>query len=142
MIDHILLIKTAMYTHRELSKSVPELNVCPSDVSTGFILTVLFSRNLYNKKCPLYVLYQFLLRRPTLNIGAHLLPSLIDLYNWIHSKVSYRVTAEVAKETSTRRVLTSVLQQHFPDQEKKRLDQLDEIKGSLINNIHTLLVHA
>uniref|UniRef100_A0A1X7VIM8 Uncharacterized protein n=1 Tax=Amphimedon queenslandica TaxID=400682 RepID=A0A1X7VIM8_AMPQE len=112
---------------RELYVFVPELNICPSDLCSGFLLTIFFSKNLYNKKCSFYVLYQFLIKRPALNIGAHLLPCLIDFYNWIHSQASYKVTLEVAKETSARQILTSILQQYFPEQEEKRLNQLDKI---------------
>ncbi|XP_019858199.1 PREDICTED: uncharacterized protein LOC100640592 [Amphimedon queenslandica] len=111
---------------RELSRSVPELNICPA--KNGFLYCILFSNNLYNVDSKLYVLYQFLLRRPALNAGAHLLPVLIDLYNWIHSQTCYMVTLDVAKSTSTFKVLTSILQQHFPDQEEKRLGQLHQIK--------------
>ena len=118
---------------RELSTSVPELNICPA--KNGFLYSILFSNDLYNIDSKLYVLYQFLLRRSALNAGAHLLPVLIDLYNWIHSQACYMVTLDVAKDTSTLQVLTSILQQHFPDQEEKRLSQLHKIKGNRMNNI-------
>ena len=88
-------------------------------------------------------LYQFLLRRSALNAGAHLLPIVIDLYNWIHSQACYMVTLDVAKDTSTLKVLTSILQQHFPDQEERRLGQLHQIKGCTISLISkTLCLNA
>lgn len=115
---------------RELSWSVPELNISPAKPLKGFLLSILFSKNLFNKDCSLYILYQFLLRRPALNVGAHLLPNLIDLYNWIHSQASFTVTSDVAKKTSILKVLTLILQQHFPDQKEKRLNQLHTIQGT------------
>ena len=94
----------------------------------SFLLTILSSTNLHNKDCHLFILYQFVLRRPALNIGAEILPALIEFYNWIHTHLAYKVTVEIAEQT-TKCILISVLRQFFPDQYQERLDQLRHIIG-------------
>ena len=93
------------------------------------MLTIRSSTNRHNKDCHLFVLYQFTLRRPALNIGAELLPSLIEFYNWIHTHLAHKVTVEIAKQTATKRILISVLKQFFPHQYQEKVDQLRHIIG-------------
>ena len=114
---------------RELSNTVPHLNIRSKTPLKSFLLTILSSTNLHNKDCHLFVLYQFILRRPALNIGAEILPSLIEFYNWIHTHLAHKVTVEIAKQTTTKSVLISILRQFFPDQYQDRLDQLHHIIG-------------
>ena len=95
----------------------------------SFLLTILSSTNLHSKECHLFVLYQFVLRRPVLNIGAEILPVLIEFYNWIHIHLAHKVTIEIAKQTTTKCILISVLKQFFPNQYQERLDQLRHIIG-------------
>ena len=82
-------------------------------------MTVLSSTNICNTSCPFYVLYQFILYRPSLNVAAELLPSLVDLYNWINTRLTHKVTSDIAKSNSVGVVLESILQQFFPQDKHK-----------------------
>lgn len=58
---------------------------------------VLSSTNLNNPKCPLYVLYQFLLQRSAINTGAVFVSELIKLYNTLCNNLAYIVTKSDAE---------------------------------------------
>ena len=111
-----------------MRKSVPYLNIkCSSDPLKAFLATIFTSTKLHDTECQLYTLYQFIIQRPVLNIGAALLPTLVDFYCWIHNHLLYKIKLEDAESLSVTDVLSSVLEQFFPTQKKEKMDQLDEI---------------
>lgn len=97
----------------------------------AFVLTVFTSTKLHNRDCRLYTLYQFVIARPVLNIGAVLLSKLVDFYCWIHDHLIYKVDLEVAKNSSVKDALISVLNQFFPTKKEEKLKQMTEIISKL-----------
>ena len=115
--------------YRELTANVPELNIRSVNPLRAFMMTVLSSTHLCNSNCQFYVLYQFIICRPSLNVAAKLLPSLISLYNWINARFTHKVTSDIAKSNSVGVVLESMLQQFFPKDEHNK-SKMQKILGN------------
>ena len=75
----------------------------------------------------MYVLYQFLLKRPLLNAGGKLLPALVDFYQWLHNEIAYTITLEDACKINVETVLSTFLNRHLPEQRDNRLNQFKAI---------------
>ena len=101
-----------------------------------FLCILHSSTKLQDKSCKLFTLYQFILTRPALNVGAVILPKLVDLYYWIHHVLQYKVTVETAKLHSMREFLQSFLNQFFPSEAAKRMEQIEDI----ISNYNCLYI--
>lgn len=111
----------------ELRRNVPQLSITCNDPLIGFLHVILSSTNLHDKSCQLFTLYQFVLARPALNVGAIVLPKLVDLYCWIHNNLQYTVTVETAKSHSTQVVFHSLLDKLFPTDRAERMNQMEII---------------
>jgi hypothetical protein len=117
--------KTVGEHMREIVSCVPELRIRSSDTLREFMLLILSSSRLHDKSCSLYILYQFILQRPALNVGAELLTNLINLYNWIHIQLSHKVTVSIAKTYSVKMVIESVLRQFFPSIIESKIEEIN-----------------
>lgn len=60
---------------------------------------------------PLYPLSQFVIEYPRLRVGMDLLPSLLELYQWLHSELCYAVSYEQTTHITLGR-LSKVLTRH------------------------------
>ena len=111
--------------YRELRKNVKQLQIHGGTPFDDFLSILLSSTMLHDRKCELFTLYQFILTRPALNIGAIVLPKLVDLYSWIHNNLQFKVTSEIAKSQSVRTVLESLLDQFFPGKKVKEMAKIE-----------------
>lgn len=93
----------------------------------GFLQIVLTSTNLHDSNCRLFTLYQFILTRPTLNIGVVVLPKLVELYCLIHNKLQYKVTARDAQTHTVEEIFEKLLDQYYPKQKNDKMSQMNEI---------------
>ena len=109
-----------------MSRNIQQLKLKCDNPLDDFLFILLSSTKLHDKECKLFTLYQFILTRPVLNVGALLLPKLVDLYWWIHNSLRYRVTSVKAK-LSAKTVLESLLDQLYPAEKLMRMNQMDDI---------------
>ena len=94
-----------------------------------FIHLILSSTSLHDSNGCLFVLYQFVLKRPLLNIGGHLLPDLISFYQWLHESLALIVPVDKAQQWSIGASLSIVLNNYSPDLRDKWQSQFERIKG-------------
>ena len=118
---------------RYLSSNVLPIATSKEIIGKNFLLAVLSSTNLHNPLNRLYILYQFLLKRPLLNAGGILLPYLVFFNSWIHDNISFKMTQKEAKEARFREHLDMYLLNHFPMSRQKLLNQFDNMKGKCAN---------
>ena len=112
--------------YRTLDNHYPE-----SANSETFLHLILSSTSLHDPHGNLFVLYQFILKRPLLNIGGCLFPDLIDFYQWLHDTLASIVLVETAQQWSIGDSLTTVLKHYSPELAKKRGSQFKRMKGYL-----------
>uniref|UniRef100_A0A1X7UCD1 RING-type domain-containing protein n=1 Tax=Amphimedon queenslandica TaxID=400682 RepID=A0A1X7UCD1_AMPQE len=110
---------------RDLRNNVKQLQIYGGTQLDDFLTILLSSTMLHDKKCELFTLYQFILTRPALNVGAIVLPKLVDLYCWIHNNLQFKVTFEIARSQSVRTVLESLLDQFFPGKKVKEMTKIE-----------------
>ena len=94
-----------------------------------FLLQLLSSTRLHDPTGPLYVLYQFVLKRPLFNAGGKLLPDLVDFYLWLHEEMAYRVLPDYAQQLSIRVSLSTVLNTYSPTMRDQRHRQFNHVKS-------------
>ena len=82
-----------------------------------FLHHILSSTNLNNPKCPLYILYQFLLQRSVINTGALFISELITMYNTLSNNLAYIVSKSDA-ETNTLFQIIDKYASHFRNAEE------------------------
>ena len=100
----------------------------PVFASAADILLLLFSStSLDDIKCPLYALYQFILRRPKLNAGGVLLPKLVQLYLWLHNELNHTLPLVDASETTVGGVVSYLEEKDPVEQNNSRL--IKTVKG-------------
>ena len=100
-----------------------------SATKESFLLQLLSSTRLHDPAGPLYVLYQFVLRRPLFNAGGRLLPDLVDFYRWLHEVMAYAVSPEDAQKLSVEVAISTVLKTYSPVMRDQRRKQFDRIKS-------------
>ena len=89
------------------------------------------STSLHDETGPHFVLYQFILKRPLLNAGGKLLPTLIDFYQWLHESFAYIKTAEEAQEQDINASLSIFLKNHSgPTLRDKWQKTFQKLKGN------------
>ena len=99
----------------------------------SFLLQILSSTRLHDSKNSLYVLYQFVLRRPLFNAGGRLLPVLVDFYKWLHEEVAYCVTADDAQRLSIGVAMSTILNSYSPTMRDQQHEQFIHVKSELFN---------
>ena len=112
--------------HRVLDTHYPEFASKKS-----FLLQILSSTMLHDSTNSLYVLYQFVLRRPLFNAGGRLLPDLIDFYKWLHEEMTYCVTEDNAQKLSIGVAISTVLNSYSPAMRDRRHEQFNRVKCEL-----------
>lgn len=60
----------------------------------------------YSQGCRLWLLSKFTLDWEYLQVGGALLPSLVELYQWLHMDIAYLLTREQASSITIGRVIT------------------------------------
>ena len=71
----------------------------------------------------LYPLSRFVLEYPRLKIAGDLLPSIVELYQWLHSELSYAVTYDDAKTITLNR-LAKVIAKRRQGETKAQYERL------------------
>lgn len=94
----------------------------------NFLLQVLSSNRLHDKNCQLYVLYQFILKRPQINAGIELLPDLVDFYLWVHEEFNNKIYFKMAQDNSVETFLSTYLNRYSLELRDQRLKQFHKIK--------------
>ncbi len=74
---------------------------------------------------PLYPLSQYVIEYPRLRVGMDLLPSLLELYQWLHSELSYAMSYEQTTNITLGR-LSKVLNRH------SMLTGVGKLKGACV----------
>lgn len=59
-------------------------------------VAVLSRTDVSDPSSPVYPLSQFVLQYPRLKMGIDLLPSIVELYQWLHTELTYAVTYDEA----------------------------------------------
>ena len=110
------MIVKILFSHSQLDE------MCPILVTVeDFLLQLFSSTSLNDTSCPLYVLYQFVLRRPKLNAGGTLLPELVQFYTWLHNELSYIVTLDFAKTVTVGGILETYLKRRSTEEKESVL---------------------
>ena len=125
-----------MFSHSQLDEK------CPVFATTkDFLLQLFSSTSLSDTSCPLYVLYQFVLRRPKLNAGGTLLPELVQFYSWLHNELSHTVTLDWAKTVTIGGILETYLKRRNPEDKKSVLGLFKTVSSKcsswVMNDKHT-----
>jgi len=115
-----------MYSHSQLDQKCPVFATVKD-----FLLQLFSSTSLNDPSCPLYVLYQFVLRRPKLNAGGTLLPELVQFYSWLHSELSHIVTLDYARTVTVGGILETYLKRNCPEKEERVLNSFRSVAGKL-----------
>ena len=89
--------------------------------ATDILLLLFSSTSLGDVECPLYALYQFILRRPKLNAGGVLLPKLVQLYLWLHNELNHTLPLVDASETTVGGVISYLEEKDPVEQNNSRL---------------------
>ena len=98
-------------------------------------LAVLSKINNADPSCPEYPLSQFVLQYPRLKMGIDLLPSVVELYQWLHTELTYVVTYDDAAAITLGR-LAKVTTKYLPDQNVAHYEKLK----SKFNRNHVLIM--
>ena len=77
-------------------------------------MALLSKTDLANPESPIYPLSQFVLQYPRLKMGIDLLPSAVELYQWLHTELTYAVTYDEAATITLGR-LAKVSIRHLSD---------------------------
>lgn len=86
-------------------------------------MAVLSKTDIANPANPIYPLSQFVLQFPRLKMGIDLLPSAVELYQWLHTELTYAVTYDDAATITLGR-LAKVSVKHLSDHSATFYDQL------------------
>lgn len=114
---------TCTFIHRMLDGHYPEL------ASSKFFLNyILSSTSLHDQTGFHFVLYQFILRRPLLNVGGKLLPGLVSFYQWLHESFTCHLTPQEVQDLTIERFLSSSAFLK-PVVMKKQREQFTNLKG-------------
>ena len=90
-----------------------------------FLQTILSSTDFGNTKSKLYVLYQFILWKNSMNAGGKLLPYLKYCYHFITDKWSHMLSKEMARKESMKELLNDYLKENLPDSTDDVMNQFD-----------------
>ena len=89
------------------------------------------------------MLTQFVLERPQLLAGGHLLPDLVEFYLWLHTQLAYIVSYDNATELKIGQVVERAVERYSKDYGKHVKDLYDRVKGKkseggmFIRNLYT-----
>ena len=86
-------------------------------------LAILSKTNNADPLCPEYPLSQFVLQYPRLKMGIDLLSSVVELYQWLHTELTYVVTYDDAAAITLGR-LAKVTTKYLPDHNVAHYDKL------------------
>ena len=75
------------------------------------------------------MLTQFVLERPQLEAGGHLLPDLVEFYMWLHTQLAYIVSYENATELTIGKVIERIIERYSNDFGKHLKDLYERVKG-------------
>lgn len=98
-------------------------------ISNSFLNKILSSTDMNNPSSPLYILYQTILNRCTLNMRGRLLPHLIYMYHFIHDRWSYLWTKDEAQDKNVGQLLTDYLSECSPDSKNVTMLRFDKLTG-------------
>ena len=77
----------------------------------------------------LSMLTQFVLERPKLQAGEHLLPDLMEFYRWLHTQLAYIVSYDMATELKIGQVVERAVERYSKDFGKHVQDLYERVKG-------------
>ena len=86
-------------------------------------LGVLSNTNSADPSCPEYPISQFVLQYPRLKLGIDLLPGVVELYQWLHTELTYAVTYDDAAAITLGR-LAKVTTKYIPHHDMAHYDKL------------------
>ena len=86
-------------------------------------LGILSKTNSADPRCPDYPLSQFVLQYPRLRLGIDLLPDVVELYQWLHTELTYAVTYDDAAAITLGR-LVKVTTKYIPHHDMAHYDKL------------------
>ena len=92
---------------------------------------------------PSNLLSEYLFTKEALEIVAKFLPTLVELYEFIHREISYRITKDTAKELKIQEMLNQLkkgdrFRKYFSQEDTKNLKEM--INKYFGKNVHTSLV--
>ena len=86
-------------------------------------LRVLSNTSSADPSCPEYPLCQFVLQYPRLRLGVDLLPDVVELYQYLHTELTYAVTYDEAAAITLGR-LAKVTPKYIPHHDTAHYDKL------------------
>ncbi len=95
----------------------------------------------------LYPLSRFTIEYRRLRVGGDLLPGIVELYQWLHTELTYAMTYEEARTITLGR-LANVIAKKFSGDRKQRYEKLKGEFGTSAVGIHSsykyiyILVHV
>ena len=111
---------------RTLSEQYPQL---PAEKDFTHNLLSSADISLQKQGGELSILTQFVLERPKLQAGEHLLPDLVEFYHWLHTQLAYIVSYDMAKELKIGQVVERVVERYSKDFRKHVKDLYERVKG-------------
>ena len=75
------------------------------------------------------MLTQFVLERPKLLAGGHLLPDLVEFYMWLHTQLAYIVSYDMATELKIGQVVDRAVERYSKDFGKHIQGLYERVKG-------------
>ncbi len=78
------------------------------------------------------MLSQFALYRRQLEVGGELLPSLVELYQWLHQELAYVITRKDAESIPLSRAVRVLARSYSVDEGERLLQLYKRLKGITI----------